>query len=308
MMVAKLQNQISEYFVGKEEVVKDLLICLFSGGHVLLEDVPGVGKTTLAAVLSKSVDCDFGRIQFTPDTLPGDVVGTEIYQPASGSFSYRAGAIMHQIVLADEINRTSPKTQSALLEAMAEGQVSVGDEIHALPAPFMVIATQNPVEFMGTYPLPEAQMDRFMMKLSLGYPSEEEELRMARNELSGKRISEISAVITTADVLRIREEVKQVRVKDSVLKYLRELIDATRREERFTLGASPRALLSLLHASQGHAYLEGRDYVTPDDIKAMIYPVLRHRLNLTNEARIAKESPEKILQSIIIRVAVPLEH
>ena len=203
--------------MGKDEVVEHLLICLFAEGHVLLEDVPGVGKTTLARTLAKSIDCDFGRIQFTPDTLPSDVVGTEIYNMKTGEFEFREGAIMHQIILADEINRTSPKTQSSLLEAMAEGQVTIGGVKRELPAPFMVIATQNPVDFMGTFPLPEAQMDRFMMRLSIGYPSKEEELRLAQNTLDGKVVSNISSVINTEEVLNIREAVKAVIIKEEVL-------------------------------------------------------------------------------------------
>ncbi|MBR3629856.1 MAG: AAA family ATPase, partial [Oscillospiraceae bacterium] len=185
-MIQKLKHHIRQYFVGQEDIVEHVLICLLAGGHILLEGVPGVGKTTLASTLARAIRCDFGRIQFTPDTLPTDVMGTEIYNMKTGEFEYREGAVMHQIVLADEINRTSPKTQASLLEAMAEGQTTVGGVKHRLPRPFMVIATQNPVRFMGTYPLPEAQIDRFMMQLTLGYPEEAEELRMTRNMLSGK--------------------------------------------------------------------------------------------------------------------------
>ena len=236
-MINKLKQQMIDYFVGKEEVVEHLLICLFAEGHVLLEDVPGVGKTTLARTLAKSIDCDFGRIQFTPDTLPSDVVGTEIYNMKTGEFEFREGAIMHQIILADEINRTSPKTQSSLLEAMAEGQVTIGGVKRELPSPFMVIATQNPVDFMGTFPLPEAQMDRFMMRLSIGYPSKEEELRLAQNTLDGKVVSNISSVINTEEVLDIREAVKAVTIKEEVLAYMQEIIARTRDEEAFVIGA-----------------------------------------------------------------------
>ena len=301
----KLKMQMSDYFVGKEEVIDNLLICLLAGGHALIEDVPGVGKTTLASVLSKSLDCDFGRIQFTPDTLPTDVVGTEIYNMKTGEFEYRKGGIMHQIVLADEINRTSPKTQSSLLEAMAEGKSTVNGVNYELPKPFMVIATQNPVEFSGTYPLPEAQLDRFMMKLSIGYPDESEEIRMAVNALTGKTVDNVKAVIKAEDVVKIQEKVADVLVKDEVIAYMRSIINATRSEKRFVLGASPRALISLIRASQGKAYLEGRPYVTPDDVKAVIYPVLRHRLVLTSEAKIAKEDPVKILRSLIAGISVP---
>ncbi|MDD6038698.1 MAG: MoxR family ATPase [bacterium] len=305
-MIEKLKKQMHEYFVGKEEIVENFLICLFAEGHVLLEDVPGVGKTTLARTVAKSVDCDFGRIQFTPDTLPSDVIGTEIYNMKSGEFEFREGAIMHQMILADEINRTSPKTQSSLLEAMAEGQVTVGGEKHVLPQPFMVIATQNPVDFMGTYPLPEAQMDRFMMKLSIGYPSKEEELRLAKNTLEGKITEQILSVISAEDVQRIQKEVQHVTITDEVLEYIHQIIALTRAEERFVLGASPRALLCLMRASQAKAYLNGRDYVKPDDVKAVVVPTLHHRLTLTTEAKIGKEDVDKILQALTVKATVPM--
>lgn len=304
-MVNELKAQMRNFFVGKEEVIDQLLVCLFAGGHVLLEDVPGVGKTTLASTLAKSVDCDFGRIQFTPDTLPTDVMGTEIYNMKTGEFEYRKGAIMHQIVLADEINRTSPKTQSCLLEAMAEGQTTVGGVKYKLPKPFMVIATQNPVEFMGTYPLPEAQMDRFMMKLSIGYPSKEEELRMAKNMLEGKVVDQIESMISSEEVVKIQEKVSKILIKEEIILYMREIIEQTRNENRFVLGASPRALLALMKACQAKAFLEGRDFVKPDDVKAMAYPVLGHRLVLTAEAKFAKENQEKILEDILYKVKVP---
>lgn len=303
--VNELKEQIRKFFVGKEELVDNLLICLFTGGHVLLEDVPGVGKTTLATTLAKSVDCDFGRIQCTPDTLPTDIMGSEIFNMKTGEFEYRNGEIMHQIVLVDEINRTSPKTQSSLLEAMSEGQTTVGGKKYDLPSPFMVIATQNPVEFMGTYPLPEAQMDRFMMKLSLGYPSDEEEIRMAKNVLEGKTADKAESVISSEEVMEIRQQVSDIKIQDEVISYIREIINATRNEKRFVIGASPRAFISLIRASQGKAFLEGRDYVKPDDVKKMLYPVLGHRLVLSSEARRAKESIEKLLNSAVIGIKVP---
>lgn len=271
----------------------------------MLEDVPGVGKTTLATTLAKSVDCDFGRIQCTPDTLPTDIMGSEIFNMKTGEFEYRNGEIMHQIVLVDEINRTSPKTQSSLLEAMSEGQTTVGGKKYDLPSPFMVIATQNPVEFMGTYPLPEAQMDRFMMKLSLGYPSDEEEIRMAKNVLEGKTADKAESVISSEEVMEIRQQVSDIKIQDEVISYIREIINATRNEKRFVIGASPRAFISLIRASQGKAFLEGRDYVKPDDVKKMLYPVLGHRLVLSSEARRAKESIEKLLNSAVIGIKVP---
>lgn len=304
-MINKLKTQIRKNFVGKEELVENLLICFFAGGHVLLEDVPGVGKTTLASTLARSVACDFGRIQFTPDTLPTDVMGTEIYNMKTGEFEYRKGAIMHQIVLADEINRTSPKVQSALLEAMSEGQTTVGDKKYSLPKPFMVIATQNPVEFMGTYPLPEAQMDRFMMRLSVGYPGEEEELRMAANMLAGSDIGDIDSIISANDIIDIQKKVTEVTVKPEIQKYAYDIVDGTRHNENFMLGASPRALLSLIKASQAKAFIDGRDFVKPDDIKSLAYTVLGHRLVLTSEAKFAKADVKKLLDAIVVAVRVP---
>ena len=305
-MINKLKHHISEYFVGKEETTENLLICLLSGGHILLEGVPGVGKTTLASTLAKSVDCDFGRIQFTPDTLPTDVMGTEIFNMKTGEFEYREGAIMHQIVLADEINRTSPKTQASLLEAMAEGQTTVGGVKHKLPEPFMVIATQNPVEFMGTYPLPEAQIDRFMMKITVDYPDESEELRMTKNMLAGKTVDTAESVITAADVIKLKEQTAAVTIKGNVILYARSIAEMTRNEKRFVIGASPRGVLALVKASQAKAMLEGRDFVKPDDIKAVAPFVLGHRLTLTSEARIAKEDKNDILQKLIYKTKLPL--
>lgn len=304
-MVSKLKEQIRKYFVGKEQVVENLLICFFAGGHVLLEDVPGVGKTTLASTLARSVDCDFGRIQFTPDTLPTDVMGTEIYNMKTGEFEYRKGAVMHQIVLADEINRTSPKVQSALLEAMSEGQTTVGGMKYDLPKPFMVIATQNPVEFMGTYPLPEAQMDRFMMKLSVGYPGEAEELRMTANMLAGESLEAIESVISSKDVIDIQEKVTKITVKPEIQKYAYDIVEGTRHNDSFVLGASPRALLALIRAAQAKALIEGRDFVKPDDIKALAFAVLGHRLVLSAEAKFAKTDVKKILDGIVVAVKVP---
>ncbi|MBO4609255.1 MAG: MoxR family ATPase [Lachnospiraceae bacterium] len=304
-MIEKLRNQINEYFVGKEDITENVLICLLAGGHVLIEDVPGVGKTTLARVLAGSVDMSFGRIQFTPDTLPGDVTGLSVYNMKTGEFEYREGAIMRHMILADEINRTSPKTQSALLEAMAEGSVTVDGIRYDLPDPFMVIATQNPTEFIGTYPLPEASVDRFMMRLSIGYPGKDEEIKLARNHIEGKTADTVKPVCSADDVIAMKKRVREVTIADNCLAYAREIIELTRSESRFILGASPRALLSLISASQARAFLSGRDFVKPDDIKAVAVNVLNHRLVLTPESRIAGEKKDAIIKSIILKVKVP---
>ena len=305
-MISRLRQHISEYFVGKEETVENVLICLFARGHILLEGIPGVGKTTLASAVAKSVDCDFGRIQFTPDTLPSDVMGTEIFNMKTGEFEYREGAVMHQIVLADEINRTAPKTQASLLEAMAEGQTTVSGVKHKLPQPFMVIATQNPVEFMGTYPLPEAQIDRFMMKITLDYPDEAEEVRMTQNMLAGKTIDTVESIMTSADILNIQKQTADVTVKEEIIRYARNIAEMTRNEKRLVLGVSPRAVLALVRASQAKALLDGRDFVKPDDVRAVAPFVLGHRLTLSSEAKIAKENKDEILGKLIRNTKLPL--
>lgn len=304
--IKRLREEINRVFVGKEEVVDDLLTCLLAGGHVLLEDVPGVGKTTLAKVLAKTMECSFGRVQFTPDTLPGDISGISIYNMKTGEFEYREGVVMHQILLADEINRTAPKTQASLLEAMAEGQVTVDGTVYQLPQPFMVIATQNPIEFLGTYPLPEAQMDRFMMRISIGYPSREQEIKMAAQHLSGETPESAKPICSTNDVLAMKESVSKVLVKGSVLGYIEDIVELTRQEERFVLGASPRAILALVQSAQAKAFLNERDFVKPDDVKAIAMKVLLHRLSLTSEARIRKEDPVGILNSLIVKAKIPV--
>ena len=306
-MLNQLRTQINSIFVGKEAVVENVLTCLLAGGHLLLEDVPGVGKTTLARTLSRSVNCSFGRIHFTPDTMPGDVTGLSVYNMKTGDFEYRAGAIMHQMILADEINRTSPKTQASLLEAMAEGQVTVDGTIYPLPQPFLVIATQNPVEFLGTYPLPEAQMDRFMMRLTIGYPEAKEEIRLAKNYLEGKDVASVEPVCSAEDILTWKEEVKKIHVSEAVLGYAQEIIAATRTEKRFVMGASPRAMLHLIAAARAKAFLSERDYVKPDDIKSVAVNVLHHRFALTSEAKIRKEDADNILAGVIVKVKVPME-
>ena len=306
-MLNKLREQINKYFVGKENVVDDALVCLLAGGHLLIEDVPGVGKTMLAKTIATSIDASFGRIQFTPDTLPGDVLGVSIYNMASKEFEFHEGVIMKQIVLADEINRTSPKTQAGMLEAMAEKQVTVDGNRMPLPELSMVIATQNPSEFIGTFPLPEAQTDRFLMRISIGYPNEASEILMAKKHISGELDEQIKPVCTAEDVIKMREQVKAVLVSDIVLRYIRNIVDSTRNDVHFVNGASPRAFLALVDASRAKAFLEGRDFVKPDDVKAVALNVLRHRLTLTPEARIKSEGLEKILKSLIIAAKVPMD-
>jgi len=305
-IVEKLQSQINEYFVGKEEVVEKVMICLLAGGHVLLEDVPGVGKTTLVKTLAKSVSASFGRIQFTPDTLPGDVIGVSIYNAKTEEFEYKEGVIMNQILLADEINRTSPKTQSCLLEAMAEGSVTVDGRSYKLPDPFFVIATQNPVEHLGTYPLPEASYDRFMMRLNIGYPSREREILLAKNLLAGKAVETITPVCDIDEMIRIKGDVEKISVQETMLGYISDIISKTRTEESFVVGASPRAMLMMLRAAQARAYIQGRDFVKPDDVKAVAIPVLHHRLTLTTDARIKGASVDKILENLVISVRIPM--
>ena len=310
-MIQKLRDRINRVFVGKEEVVDHVLTCLLAGGHVLLEDVPGVGKTTLAKTLAAAINCSFGRIQFTPDTLPSDVTGLYVYNQKTSEFDYRQGPVMSQVLLADEINRTSPKTQASLLEAMAEGQVTVDGTRHPLPELFFVIATQNPIEYLGTYPLPEAQLDRFMMRLKVGYPSPEAELLMARNFLSREDNSSsadgIEGVCDTADVLRMRREVADVHVSEGVLGYIGEIIDLTRQEKQFALGASPRALLVLVRASQARAYLHGNDFVRPDDVRDVSVNVLHHRLILSEEARMAAADADSLVSATVRKARIPRE-
>lgn len=302
----RLKENIRHFFVGKEEVVEQVLVCLFAGGHVLLEDVPGLGKTTLAKVLAASIQCSFGRIQCTPDTLPGDITGLSVYNQKKGGFEFCEGVVMNQLLLADEVNRATPKTQSSLLEAMAEHQVTVDGMVHKLPEPFMVIATQNPTECVGTYPLPEAQLDRFMMRLSIGYPERQQELVIARKLLSGQAAETAGPVCTTDGILAIKKEVEQVQVSDVVLSYIVDIIQKTREEDRFVTGASPRAMLALLRASQAKAYLSGRNYVKPDDVKAEARPVLVHRFSLTAKARGQKADVASIFNAVMTNVRIPV--
>ena len=304
--VETILKSINSVLVGKEDKVEQAVLTLLAGGHLLLEDVPGVGKTTLANALAKSMDCDFGRIQITPDTLPSDVTGLSIYNMKTGTFEYSKGAIMHHIVLADEINRTSPKTQASLLEAMEEGQVTVDGTIHQLSQPFMVIATQNPIDFLGTYNLTEAQLDRFLMKITLGYPENENELKMAEQFLQGVHYRELTPVVEEATVVAMQKEVTQVKIQKDLIQYMIQIVNATRNSDSLVLGASPRATLALIRASQASAYISQRDFVIPDDIQKVMYPVLCHRLVLSMKAKMNKVQPEAILKELIRKIPVPI--
>ncbi len=306
-ILASFREQMNKYFVGKSTVVDNVLCCFLAGGHVLLEDVPGVGKTTLARCFASSMGLSFGRIQFTPDTMPADVTGLTVYDMKSGEFRYRPGAVMKNIILADELNRTSPKTQSALLEAMAEAQVTIDGKAYPLPQPFMVIATQNPISFMGTYPLPEAQLDRFMMRLSIGYPPADEEIRLARENAAGRNMDDISPVLAVDDISALRKKVEGVHISDGMLSYIHEIITSTRTDGSFELGASPRAMLHLISAVKACAFLEQRGYVTPDDVRKMAVPVLSHRLILTSKMRLQKKDSATILEALVIKAKIPME-
>ncbi len=305
--INEFRKQMNSLFLGKEEIVDNVLCAFLAGGHVLLEDVPGVGKTTLAGCFAHTMGLGFGRVQFTPDTMPGDVTGLTVYNMKSGEFDYREGAIMKNIVLADELNRTPPKTQSALLEAMAEGMVTVDGIRHPLPDPFMVIATQNPVSFAGTYPLPEAQLDRFMMRLSIGYPSEEAELEMLRAKMENDADNKPAAIMDKKDIAELKEKAGKVHISDGLLSYMQNIVRASRNGGDFVLGLSPRALIHLMQASRAKAYLSGRDFVKPDDVKQIALPVLSHRLVLTTEARLKKKDAAQLLNELLLKVKIPVE-
>ena len=303
-----LTQNVGKVIVGKQDTIELMMIAVLCRGHVLIEDVPGVGKTTLASALARSLDCSFKRIQFTPDITPSDITGFTIANFKTGEMEYRPGMIMSQIVLADEINRTSPKTQSSLLEVMEEGQVSVDGVTYAVPKPFIVLATQNPVDFVGTYPLPEAQLDRFFMRVSIGYPSADEETEILDRYASGKKpIADLKPICTSGDILRLQQEVEGVYSAKEIRSYIAAIAAASRRTNALQLGVSTRAAISLLRAAQANALLDGRDYVSPEDVKRMAEPVLAHRLVLSPEARMRNMTAEKILAGVIGNVPVPVK-
>lgn len=305
-VMKKIVENMSRVIVGKEGPARLMVIALASSGHVLIEDVPGIGKTTMANTMAKSVGLSFNRIQFTPDILPSDITGFTIFNQKTGEFEYRSGNIMSNVILADEINRTSPKTQASMLEVMEEKQVTVDGKTYSVPNPFMVIATQNPVEYMGTYPLPEAQMDRFMMKISMGYPSRSEEVEILYKFQKSSPIRELTPVVTSEELLDLQQQVREVRMDQSLAGYIVDLITVTRRHEHVMLGCSPRASISLFRASQAAALYEGRDYVIPEDIRDLAVPVLSHRLVLKQEAKIKRITNESIISEIIEDQKIPV--
>ncbi len=304
--VQEAKKQLNRVIRGKEQVLQLLFAALFAEGHVLMEDVPGTGKTTLAKALALSVTADFSRIQFTPDLLPADILGSSIYSPKEGTFFFRQGPVFTNLLLADEINRASPRTQSALLEAMNERQVSIEGKELKLIKPFLVIATQNPIEYYGTYPLPEAQLDRFAIRLSLGYPDEESELQILKDRRGNDPLEALQPVLDCDEIRRIQEEVRTVEIEDSLADYMMQVIRATRESNEIRLGASPRALLMLSRCAQSMAWLDSRMFVKPDDILALIQPLLAHRLVMTLESKHAGITPAMVLEEIVKKIRIPV--
>jgi MoxR-like ATPase len=307
--IDELQAAIEQVIKGKPEAVRLAIVTLIAGGHLLVEDVPGVGKTTLAHALARALDCTFQRIQFTSDLLPSDVLGLSVFNQHTAIFDWKPGPIFANVVLADEINRTTPKTQSALLEAMAEGHVTVEGRTHPLPPPFIVVATQNPIEHHGTYPLPESQLDRFMLRLRIGYPGVEDERKILRDRERTNPLNELRAVMTGEDILELQRQVAEVSVDDALVDYLMRIVTATRETEMLDLGVSPRGTLALFRAAQALALTEERTYCVPDDIKRLVLPVFSHRLLVSSRFSSSlrrSEEAEAVLSEIMKTVSVPL--
>jgi len=302
---AAILDNLEHVIKGKRPQLELLLISILAGGHSLLEDVPGVGKTTLAKSLAKTFGGEFRRVQFTPDLLPTDILGSSIYSPKTGEFDFKPGPIFSHVVLADEINRASPRTQSALLEAMSEGQVTTEGNTVQLPDPFLVIATQNPVEFHGTYPLPEAQLDRFLVRFTMGYPDPDNELVMLTGQKEAHPLATLDSVTTFAELREMRTEVRKVQVSDDISRYVLALIRATREDPRLKLGSSPRGSLALYKACQALAYFHDRDFVTCDDVKTLAGPVLAHRIILETKTKYSGDTAESILEELLDSIAVP---
>lgn len=298
-------DEIEKVIIGKRNTVTLVLTCVICNGHILIEDVPGVGKTTLAKSMAKALGCSFKRIQFTPDLLPSDITGTSVFNQKTIEFDFRPGPVFAQLILADEINRATPKTQSSLLECMEEHQVTVDGVTYPLPAPFFVIATENNIEYHGTYPLPEAQLDRFMMRLDIGYPDKEQESRILDSQIAGHPIAKITEVLSQDELLALQARARGIFLEPSLRDYIIELVSATRTHPMVSLGASPRGSLNLSHAARAFAVISGRDFVLPDDIKQLAVPILAHRLVLRPEARIRNTSAKEVISQIISATPVP---
>jgi MoxR-like ATPase len=305
-LIAGLERNIATAILGKPEPIHLSLVALLAGGHLLVEDAPGVGKTSLAKALAKSLSCEFKRLQFTPDMLPSDILGSNVFLPNRGEFEFRPGPIFTNVLLADEINRTTPRTQSALLEAMSEGQVSVEGKTYPLPAPFFVLATQNPYEFEGTYPLPENQLDRFMVCIEIGYPARDVEKNVLINHRDGEPGDKLQSVINTEQLRRLQNSVRAVKVEDSLNDYILEIVDSTRTHEQLHLGVSTRGAITLYRAVQGLALIEGRNYAVTDDVKRLVLPVLAHRIvvkGVLHEGR--RDRAKAVLKQIMSKIPVP---
>ena len=304
--LAVLRRNLSTVIRGRPESIDLLIIALLANGSVLMEDVPGVGKTTLAKALARSLASDFGRIQFTPDLLPSDILGASVFNPKDGTFTFRKGPIFCSVLLADEINRASPRTQSSLLEAMSEGQVTIDGVRYPLPNPFLVLATQNPVDFQGTYPLPEAQLDRFLIQMSLGYPNREMEVEILYDQAVDVPIDHLLPVMPLESVRDLQHKVREVRVERTVAEYAVDVVRRTRNHPHLKLGVSPRGTLMLFRAAQAAAFMAGRDYVIPDDVQRVASPVLSHRTMLTSKAKFGSMSKEQVVQEVLAEIKVPV--
>lgn len=303
----RVKDNIQRVIVGKDDVIDLILTSIICSGHILLEDVPGLGKTMIAKSLARSIDCDFKRIQFTPDLLPSDILGLNYYNQKTGDFQLKEGPIMSQIVLADEINRATPRTQSSLLEAMEEHQVSIDGTTYKLREPFFVIATQNPIETSGTFPLPEAQLDRFFMKLSMGYPKFEEEFEILIRFKENNPIYDMEAVVSSEEIRKARQYYSNVHVDEDIIEYILKIAIATRESDEIELGISPRGSLALFKASQAYAAINGRDYVLPDDVKFLVKPIFTHRLILNSNSQIKGRNASEILDQILYKINTPVE-